>query len=430
MLLGLLLSPLSLVSCSTLAKQYILDYCTGHNSSPVQLPDEPFERLASYVDAFLDSKQAVYQLRAEVSDYYTAYLEYLGQLLQEDFILAFSCPLLTSKLLLRGGESAFMFDQPRRSLTLLQMGNLFKIQAMSKWFNHITDYGKIKASNAPSQRYETELQAEYGLMLNPLFKAIHNQPVPSNSTDTLPSTSSKMTVGIHSICVYSPDETSNTVLNSPLPEMTPKNHKNYADRYKYEYVMHDRLPLELQHKEAHYSKIKVMRDAVSKNLHHANKWLVYIDCDAFVTNYDVRIEKLIDSVLASRPDTQFIVAEDTGGINTGVFIVKASPWGLNFLDRVSESPYSTAWDQSMFFFESIKDSLFEISGEDFDLPKEITFVHQSMLNSYVQPAAKDWGGWEWRQGDFIKHYAGCPWQEKVCLDAMMNDVNWVKQTWK
>jgi hypothetical protein len=45
-------------------------------------------------------------------------------------------------------------------------------------------------------------------------------------------------------------------------------------------------------------------------------------------------------------------------------------------------------------------------------------MHQRHLNAFVPPASKDWQAYEWQPGDFIRHFAGCPWQERVCLDMM------------
>ena len=36
---------------------------------------------------------------------------------------------------------------------------------------------------------------------------------------------------------------------------------------------------------------------------------------------------------------------------------------------------------------------------------------QAHLNAFVPPASNDWSAHEWRRGDFVRHFAGCPWQE-------------------
>ena len=35
---------------------------------------------------------------------------------------------------------------------------------------------------------------------------------------------------------------------------------------------------------------------------------------------------------------------------------------------------------------------------------------QAQFNAFVPPASVDWMAYEWRPGDFVRHFAGCPWQ--------------------
>lgn len=38
-------------------------------------------------------------------------------------------------------------------------------------------------------------------------------------------------------------------------------------------------------------------------------------------------------------------------------------------------------------------------------------AEKAQFNAFVPPASVDWMAYEWRPGDFIRHFAGCPWQE-------------------
>lgn len=94
------------------------------------------------------------------------------------------------------------------------------------------------------------------------------------------------------ICNYKPDPTSNTVLNCPLPEMTPQNHKLYAEFTGLNnYIMMDKLIL--PDREAHYSKM------ISVHQHLQNNpdvdWAVYVDCDAWFTNFNITIPDIIQT---------------------------------------------------------------------------------------------------------------------------------------
>merc|ERR1712129_530470 len=124
----------------------------------------------------------------------------------------------------------------------------------------------------------------------------------------------------------------------------------------------------------------------------------------------------------------FLVAEDPGGINTGVLLFRRSAWSLNFLERVAESQFGVAWDQSMFLSEMLRPGVLELNVDatglpvDFRLPPEVALTHQAHLSGFVPPAAKDWSAYEWQPGDYVRHFAGCPWQEPHCLGLMMETV--------
>ena len=42
---------------------------------------------------------------------------------------------------------------------------------------------------------------------------------------------------------------------------------------------------------------------------------------------------------------------------------------------------------------------------------ETASLPKAHLNAYVPPASTDWSAHEWREGDFVRHFAGCPWQD-------------------
>ena len=59
---------------------------------------------------------------------------------------------------------------------------------------------------------------------------------------------------------------------------------------------------------------------------------------------------------------------------------------------------------------------------DFDMCPQTKLVHQAHLNAFVPPASTDWHAYEWQEGDFAKHFAGCPWQEQPCLSMIEQTV--------
>ncbi|KAF4757690.1 hypothetical protein FOZ63_020047, partial [Perkinsus olseni] len=232
--------------------------------------------------------------------------------------------------------------------------------------------------------------------------------VPPLSKVKAASEARRRNIEIHSICSYADDPTSNTGLTSELPEMAPRNHQSYADHFGYRYVLHSDLAEGRENMEAHYSKMMVVLRALETS--PTIEWLMFIDCDAFFTDFTTSLDALVDTFAPEGSDVAFIVAEDSGGINTGVFMVRGGiEWSKDYLRRVSVAPFTTAWDQSQFFWEAVKDNLFANASEDFSLPKQvripfgssagsaallvirkIRFVHQRHLNAFVPPASVDW----------------------------------------
>eukprot|EP00392_Amoebophrya_sp_AT5.2_P017430 g17785.t1 len=323
--------------------------------------------------------------------------------------------------------------------------------------------------------------------------SLNNSTVTTNEAEV----DRKPVIDVLSICVYKPDSTSNTVLESPLPQMSPKNHQQYVDFKQLNgYFLHTRL-LTPPDVEAHYSKFLAVQQHFEKNPH--TDWVFFIDCDAFFTDYDTSVYDLLETfgalrsagknsapespaqerqqqrevraemILSSGGEAEeedaktllgeaagapssssitslkkeegarrdatiengagkvnFIVAEDTGGINTGVFAIRNSVWSMEYLERVTRSPFTTAWDQSMFFMEVVNMTLWDYT-DDFRLPPEVVFVHQRHLNAFVPPASKDWQAYEWQRGDFARHFAGCPWQEVPCLNMMYETMEYVEE---
>ena len=70
--------------------------------------------------------------------------------------------------------------------------------------------------------------------------------------------------------------------------------------------------------------------------------------EAFFTDFETSVSDLINTYAQPVPGSvdfaHFLVAEDPGGINTGVFMVRNSAWSLRFLERVASSTFTVAWE--------------------------------------------------------------------------------------
>lgn len=339
----------------------------------------------------------------------------LGVLLSE-LNVAYQCPMSCTRHFRQASEWALALGHPMRARGLVQMGNIFKLQAMARWWNEV---GSKQPEGAPLQRHEPRLQVEYTLAVTQLHNALQ---VPMSPIRRFSGPASPR-IEIHSICTYKPDPTSNTGPECPLPGLSVPNHRAFAELHGHNYVLHTEVPL--PDREAHYSKMLVVHQALMRS--DAPDWVFFIDCDAFFTNPDVALADILETYGASRGEEgpHFLVAEDPGGVNTGTLFFRRSAWTISFLERVANSQFGIAWDQSMFFWEMLRTGLLELFvppgldvPADFQFPREVALVHQAHLNAFVPPASRDWSAYEWQPGDVVRHFAGCPWQEEHCLRLM------------
>lgn len=394
-------------------------------SAWTQLQTHFFEALSVFYAPDVESRWLALQ----------AVLQGLGALLG-DLRVAYQCPLSCTRHFRLAAEWSLALGHPQRARALLQLGNVFKLQAMARWWTASPQAAAVGAGSAAERseravaaaaehtpkRFEPRMQVEYTIAITQLHGALQ---VPLRPVRRFAGLGSRPRVEIHSICVYKPDPTSNTGLQSPLPDLSVPNHRAYAERHGHRYVLHTELPL--PDREAHYSKMLVVHDAMRSA--EPPDWVFFIDCDAFFTNADVAVADILETYSAAGTDgPHFLVAEDPGGINTGTLLFRRSAWSLAFLERVAESQFGVAWDQSMFLSEMLRPGVLELEvgsqgqPRDFHLPPEVALVHQAHINAFVPPASRDWSAYEWQPGDYVRHFAGCPWQEEHCLRLMRETV--------
>ncbi|CAJ1399905.1 unnamed protein product [Effrenium voratum] len=383
------------------SKQIVQEECPGIAVPALnfwkQLQAHFFEAQSAYYSSSADSKFIAL----------LAGVEGLNMLMR-NLESAYACPILAARNFKLVGDWSTAVGHPYRARCLLQLGNIFKIQAMARWYN------QLPSSSAP-QRFESRLQVEFTIAITQLHAALQ---VPLRPLVRWPGGTAQPRIQVHSICHYRPDPSAPG--ECPLPQLSEPNHRAYAERHGYKYVLHTELPL--PDREAHYSKMLVIHQAFLSA--ESPDWVFFIDCDAFFTDPHTRLEDILATYGAAGAGPDFLVAEDPGGINTGTMLVRRSEWSLVFLERVANSGFAVAWDQSMFFWEILNPSLLPKVPErstvatDYSLPKEVALVHQAHLNAFVPPASGDWSAHEWRPGDFVRHFAGCPWQESHCLSLM------------
>ena len=182
---------------------------------------------------------------------------------------------------------------------------------------------------------------------------------------------------------------------SDLAALTDAPKREYCDRYGYQF----HVLTEMKYSTiTGFNKIHFALDLFKQ--HPEIEWLLFSECDAMITNLNIRIEDRIDN------DYHFIVPVDRLNINSGNFLARNSEQGRAYLQMIvdSETAYKdVAWAEQQVIIDSIE------QYQDI-----VKIVPQKYMNSY-EPEIYDYcdarfdvlgnsGAWE--PGDWIVHWPG------------------------
>lgn len=138
------------------------------------------------------------------------------------------------------------------------------------------------------------------------------------------------------------------------------------------------------------------------------EWILWADNDTLFTNFDKKIEDVIDN------DFHFIVCADYGGdVNAGVFLVKNSKEGREYIDHLSQKMYELAPFNKFLFGE--EQTALQKTYKEERWANTIKVIPQKIMNAYPYSGVyghpnglNDWLGvnGDWQVGDFIIHIPG------------------------
>jgi hypothetical protein len=131
-----------------------------------------------------------------------------------------------------------------------------------------------------------------------------------------------------------------------------------------------------------------------------------VDLDAFVMNMGTELEALLAAARAAHgaAPLDLVLACDCNGIQTGVFLLRASAWSAAFLKGVQSARAHPVlgleglWEQAAMHY---------LLGSDLDAARHVQLLPQRALNAYRGDA---WGVLslacheKWRPGDFMLHF--------------------------
>lgn len=202
-------------------------------------------------------------------------------------------------------------------------------------------------------------------------------------------------------------------------ELTWQNKQDYANKHGY-FLFNESAIMDTGRPPA-WSKIKATKRLLREE---SCDWVYWVDADTVFMNSDKRVEDF----LPSDPTKHFLVAPDKGGgYNSGAWIIRNSPWSLQFLD--------VWWNQKSFIRlpglsqSGDNHSLKYLLGGSFeDAPKEFASFRNHILSparctfnsfaKFLTPSQydyvvenlqeQDWylsEGW-YHKGDLLAHVAG------------------------
>jgi hypothetical protein len=117
---------------------------------------------------------------------------------------------------------------------------------------------------------------------------------------------------------------------SELADITLPNKIEYCNRWGYSIYNDDFGTIISKDNKVGYRtydenlKLNILKKTIECQKY---EWMMWIDCDAFVTNHTISIESLIDD------DYDFIIGEDWNGINAGVFLLRCNESTKRFIQN-------------------------------------------------------------------------------------------------
>jgi len=355
------------------------------------------------------------------------------------------CPGSLMRYFKKAGDAALAAGDLQRCRYLLQWGTTYRLMAVARWYNRMTSSPSWNKDTLPpaALSFDPEYQAVYDLALQELHTKFSVRP--RYLTASVPQQGVLHSrVHVLAVCLYQSD--------AALPALAEGNHRRYCQHRGYSYELMSIVPqggweridtLRLP-REPHYWKVQRTLETLERK--DGPDWVLVIDCDAFFTNVSVGV---LDIVATYGSSANFFVAEEPAGINTGVLLFRRHAWTLAFLHRVLATPFVQIWDQSQYLWQ-LFDAYRVMAGSQslegaeeaggggvggggrvngsggpgstskvvVGPPPQVAPVHQSHLNAYHSGTADSWNAYAWRPGDFVIHYAGCPWDEALCFAKM------------
>ena len=144
-------------------------------------------------------------------------------------------------------------------------------------------------------------------------------------------------------------------------------------------------------------------------------WVVWMESDQFITNYDVTFESIVAQATAQHGKTpDLIVNRDAAGnINTGIMFIRCSEVGRKAMVRIRELQITHAHNRLVDQWDS--NGCVMLLHKELEFRESMAFLPPKVFNSYAYrdtnqnivacPESECAKGY-WSPGDFLVHFAG------------------------
>lgn len=175
----------------------------------------------------------------------------------------------------------------------------------------------------------------------------------------------------------------------------------YAKKYNYE--LYTKTSNFSTTYNINFEKVFIILEAFKSN--PDLEWCFWLDCDAVVTNFNVKIEDHVDN------NYHFVISSDVNGLNAGSFLVRNSPRGVAYLEEIGSNAYNyahTLWQEQQYIvdtYEQHKDIIKVVPQKNIN-----SYNYELYSNSYEKNEkwylAYSDGNWE--PGHYVLHWPGVP----------------------
>ena len=233
----------------------------------------------------------------------------------------------------------------------------------------------------------------------------------------------KLSIAIVTMCDYPPEHV--------LPKYSLSNKDIYANKWGYPVIAVNKR---FDDKRPHaWAKISLLEKIASEKKYD---WLLWFDCDTYFMNLNVTLDHVLfsfagipncektNSCHLLDPSVHLILQEDHAMLNTGVFFIRSSDWGISMLRQFygpNDSPWiDHPWWENAAMSHALlggnhkkfrNEDLLEFSKSDKSDMENIYGPHvrvapQVVFNSYHPVTSRIFQHDTWSPGKFVLAFSG------------------------